>query len=85
MIHLQDNKRIRPFDTLGSAIKHYRKKNGWTQIQLAQRLEVCQATIAHYEAGRVVPPLKMIKKLSRELECSLSLLVDQKTNFVSQE
>ena len=84
MIHLQDNKRIRPFDTLGSAIKHYRKKHGWTQIQLAQRLDVCQAPFAHYEAGRVNPPFKMIKKLSRELECSLALLVNQKTNFVSE-
>ena len=85
MIHLEENKRKRPFDTIGGAIKHFRKKNGWTQVQLAQRLDVCQATVAHYEAGRVVPPLKMLKRLSTEFECSLSLLADHRLNFTSKD
>lgn len=83
MIHLQDNKRIRPFDTIGGAIKHYRKKNGWTQSQLAERISVCQSNIAHYESNRITPPVSKLKLLSRELGCSLALLIDHRINFVS--
>ena len=83
MIHLDSNKRIRPFDTIGGAIKHYRKKNGWTQAQLAVRIQVCQSNIAHYESNKVTPPISKLKLLSRELGCSLALLIDHKTNFLS--
>lgn len=85
MIHLEDNKRKRPFDTIGGAIKHYRKKNGYTQAQLGLRIEVCQASVAHYESNRVTPPLSVLKKLARELGCSLSLLVDHKLSFTSKD
>lgn len=85
MIHLQDNKRKRPFDTIGGAIKHYRKQNGFTQEQLGIRIEVCQASIAHYEANRVTPPVKVLKKLARELGCSLNLLIDHRVNFTSKD
>lgn len=82
MIHLDSNKRIRPYNTIGDAIRHFRKKQGYTQQQLADRIEVCQASIAHYESNKVTPPLKMLKALSRELECSLSLLIDAKLNHL---
>lgn len=85
MIHLAENKRIRPFDTIGGAIKHYRTKHGWTQVQLAERLGVSQGSIAHYEANNVTPPVRMLKKLSVELECSLTMLIDHKINFTSDE
>lgn len=84
MIHLDSNKRIRPFDTIGGAIKHYRKKNGWTQAQLAVRVNVCQSNIAHYESNTVTPPISKLKLLSRELGCSLALLVDHKLCFTSE-
>ena len=85
MIHLEDNKRKRPYDTIGAAIKHFRKQQGYTQDQLGKRIGVCQASIAHYEANKVTPPLKVLKLLSRELECSLALLCDHKLSFVSKE
>jgi transcriptional regulator with XRE-family HTH domain len=83
MIHLEDNKRKRPYDTIGGAIKFFRKRNGWTQAQLAERIGVCQSNVAHYEANNVCPPVKMIKVLSRELGCPASLLIDHKLNFTS--
>lgn len=85
MIHLDSNKRVRPYDTIGQAIKHFRKKQGLTQDQLATRIGSCQATIAHYEAGRVIPPVKALKNLARELECSLTLLIDHKLHFGSKQ
>lgn len=84
MIHLDSNKRLRPYDSLGEAIKHFRIKNGLTQQKLAEKIDVCQASIAHYESNRVTPPLKVIKLLSRELNCSLALLVDHKLSFGSE-
>lgn len=84
MIHLDSNKRIRPFDTIGGAIKHLRKKNGWTQSQLAKRIGCNQPNIAHYESNAVTPPISKLKLLARELGCSLTLLIDHKTNFLSE-
>lgn len=77
-IHLDSNKRIRPYDTIGGAIRHFRKKQGYTQEQLGKRIGVCQASIAHYEANNVTPPIKVLKSLAHELECSLTLLIDHK-------
>lgn len=81
MIHLQENKQYTPYDTLGGAIKHFRKKNGLTQDQLAERIGVTQPAIAHYESNRHTPPLKVLKKLSRELEININLLVAHKLGF----
>lgn len=82
LIHLEDNKRKRPYDTIGGAIKHFRKKQGYTQEQLGKRIGVCQASVAHYEGNRVVPPVRVLKLLSRELGCSLSLLIDHRMSIL---
>lgn len=82
MIHLEDNKRKRPFDTIGGAIKHYRKLNGYTQEQLGKRIGVCQASVAHYESNRVTPPVKVLKDLARELGCPLTMLIDHKISII---
>ena len=76
----QANKR--PYTTIGGAIKHYRKKNKLTQEKLAEKLDLCQASIAHYESGRATPSLKVIQKMSRELGVPVQLLVEHRYTFL---
>ena len=34
-------------------LKLYRKSNGWTQVQIAQRLNVTQQTYQEWESGKI--------------------------------
>lgn len=59
-----------------SALKLARKKAKLTQTQLAERLEMTQAAIGHYETGRRTPSLhearRIVAVLNAEgVECSL--------------
>jgi transcriptional regulator with XRE-family HTH domain len=75
---LDPSAKRQPYNTIGDAIKHYRIKNGWTQIQLATRLGKSQGTIAHWEANRVTPKTKDMPRLSIELGCPVQLLINHR-------
>ena len=77
-IILQENKKHTPFPTLGDCLRHYRQKANLSQLQLAKSMGCCQATIAHYESGRVAPPLRVLQKIAIELNISLNVLVAHK-------
>jgi transcriptional regulator with XRE-family HTH domain len=80
-IHLQENKHYTPYGTLGGAIRHFRNERKFTQSQLAERIGVTQGNIAHYESGRITPPLKVLKKLSTELNININLLVSHRLDI----
>lgn len=40
---------------IGNQIKKYRKINGWTQTQLADKLKIKKAAVSKYENGHRVP------------------------------
>lgn len=46
------------------ALVEYRKERGLTQVQLAERLGVSQATIAMYETGTRTPTLRAAKRIA---------------------
>lgn len=48
----------------GERIKQARQLSALTQSELAERIGVHQATIAHIEAGRVLPPLDTIQAIA---------------------
>lgn len=54
----------------GELIRRARKLNNLTQADLAERLGVSQALIAHWETGRQVPPEDRRKELERVLGIS---------------
>lgn len=70
-----------PYGTIGGAIKHYRKKNELSQVELAKAIGVRQSCISHYESGFRTPPLKKIQLLSDILRCPIQLLVSHRTNI----
>lgn len=52
------------FKALGARIAELRKEQGLTQQQLAERLEIAQQTLAHYEVGRLRMPVSLLPEFS---------------------
>lgn len=50
---------------LGDKIMNLRKKNAWSQEELAEKLGVSRQSISKYESAQVVPDIEKILKLSR--------------------
>ena len=48
-----------------------RKAAGLTQKQLADSLEVDQATVSNWELGKTVPYKKMMPKIAKALGCNV--------------
>ena len=60
---------------LANSLKSLRKKNGWTQQQLADRVGVKRSLIGSYEEGRAEPKLETLMAFSRVFQTSLDDLV----------
>ena len=52
----------------GHQIRHWRKRRGLTQLELAVRAEVSQRHISFIESGRSRPGLEFINKVTDALE-----------------
>ena len=53
-----------PYGTFGIACRKLRMARGWTQVQLAKKLDVSQVSVAWYETGRNLPSSATMSKLS---------------------
>src|SRR5438128_7000548 len=56
-----------------SALKAHREANGLTQVDLAERLDVSQQTVARWERGTI--PAKYLRDLALILHCRVDELV----------
>lgn len=56
-------------------IKTLRKKHGWTQSQLAEKIGTIQKVIADYEAGSTRPPLERVIALAQIFQVSTDELL----------
>ncbi|MEG7283467.1 helix-turn-helix transcriptional regulator [Bacillus sp. 0909A] len=57
-----------------NCVKEYRKDKGWTQDQLAEKIQVTRQTVIAIEKQRYEPSIGTAIKLSLVLECSLDQL-----------
>ncbi|WP_214484822.1 helix-turn-helix transcriptional regulator [Bacillus sp. SM2101] len=57
-----------------NCVKEYRKKKGFTQGELAERIAVTRQTIIAIEKQRYEPSIGTAIKLATVLECSLDKL-----------
>ena len=48
-----------------------RKSKGWTQSELAEKLQVSQQAVSEWEAGNKTPPVKRAKQLAELLDASI--------------
>lgn len=58
----------------GTRLKELRKKNGYTQVALAEKLGVSKGTVAMWEVGKRKPDFETL--------CTLSELFDVRTDYI---
>ena len=61
---------------IGKKIMNLRKKNGLSQEELAEKIDVARQTISKWELGETSPDIKQAKKLSKMFKVSLDELTD---------
>jgi GTP pyrophosphokinase len=64
--------------TIGSKIAAARRRMGWTQEKLADRLEVTFQAVSSWERDETLPETKNLIGLARILNTSLDALIDEK-------
>ena len=67
--------------TLGMNIKDLRKQKGWTQVDLAQRLDCSQAMITAYERGLKRPAADKLTHIAH----ALGVTIDQLFNNTAKQ
>jgi transcriptional regulator with XRE-family HTH domain len=63
---------------LGKQIETLRRKKGWSQAELARRLNISASAVGMYEQGRREPSLDILIALSEELGVTIDFLVTGK-------
>ncbi len=58
--------------TAGERIQYYRKKNGLTQKELAEKLDLAEITIRQYESNKRQPKIQTLRKIA----CILGVSVE---------
>ena len=62
--------------TLGQNILKFRKKNGLSQEQLGEKIDVTRQTISNWELDETAPNPEQLKLLSKTLNVSVDELID---------
>ena len=60
---------------LGVRIAALRRKEGWSQAQLAQKLGISPSAVGMYEQGRREPPAQLLVALAREFQVTTDYLL----------
>lgn len=60
---------------LNKRIAELRKKQGWSQTELARRLHISPSAVGMYEQGRREPPLDVLIAISEEFAVTLDYLI----------
>ena len=63
--------------SIGESIRNLRKKAGFTQKQLADKVGVNEVTIRSYEAEKYNPKMNTLTKLCVALDCKITDLIDE--------
>lgn len=62
---------------IGARIRVLREKQGLTQQELADRLQVTRQTVSNYEIGRSQPDLEMLERMTQVLGVEVSVLLGE--------
>lgn len=72
--------------SIGSKVRKYREAKGFSQDDLAFRLDVAQTTISSIESDKSIPNSILLNKIAQELEVNINdILDDSKTNISNVE
>ena len=70
---------------LGEKILELRKKQGFSQEQLGEKINVTRQTISNWELGETSPNPEQLKLISKELNISIDELLDNDVKSVLVE
>ncbi len=65
---------------LNENIKNFRKAKGFSQEELAMKLNVVRQTVSKWENGLSVPDSEMLIRIAEELDTSVNVLLDKTIN-----
>ncbi len=73
---------MRELEKFQMNLKFYREQNGWSQEQLAERINVSRPVITRLETGEQAPDLSYLLSLSHAFHVSIDHLIgrDEQTN-----
>lgn len=60
---------------LGNRIASLRNARNWTQVQLAQKLNVSKQTVSNWENNNILPSIELLIKLSHLFSVSTDYLL----------
>ena len=63
----QTTKPMKTSNNVGQAMREARRRLGWTQLQLAQRVGCTESLITKIETGRATPEQSLKESIAREL------------------
>ena len=66
-------------ETVRNNIILYRKKRGWSQVELAKKMNVSQRIVAYYESEATSIPISKAQQFADGLQVSLVALVEEHT------
>ena len=69
--------------TFGQKVKNRRKELGYTQVELAQKLQTSQSYISRLESGTFKPSMPMIINIAITLNISIDYLLLDKREVIS--
>lgn len=69
---------------IGSKVRKHREAKGWSQDDLALRLDVTQGTISNIESDKSIPNSLLLNRIAKELEVDINdLFNDASSNIMS--
>ncbi|MCS6823017.1 MAG: LexA family transcriptional regulator [Cytophagaceae bacterium] len=69
---------------ISANIRYLRKKNGWTQEELSEKLGIKRSLLGAYEEGRAEPNLNTLLQISKLFNYSLEKLIGQDISEISE-
>jgi transcriptional regulator with XRE-family HTH domain len=70
-------------NTFGEALKALRKSQGFTQEDLAQKLQIAKANISRYESGKQKPEFKHLVSIAAHLNVAPSTLLGEPSGIAA--
>lgn len=65
--------------SIGTNIRDLRKNKGWTQVELAQKLNMTQQAITAYERGKKRPPVDRLPDIAGLFGVPIEDIIGKKT------
>lgn len=75
----QEYEALEPEYRLASSVIQLRLSKGWSQEELAQKLQTKQSAIARLESGTALPSLSTVKRVAKALDADLELFLRPRT------